>query len=79
VFSRAGRTQARSAHSMTQLISLIVSRLAAARDEDRGATMVEYGLLVALISIAAIVIITAVGLDVADAFQDVREALPGTN
>jgi pilus assembly protein Flp/PilA len=63
---------------MTQLISLIVSRLAA-RDEDRGATMVEYGLLVALISIAAIVIITAVGLDVADAFQDVREALPGTN
>jgi pilus assembly protein Flp/PilA len=64
---------------MTQLISLIVSRLAAARDEDRGATMVEYGLLVALISIAAIVIITAVGLDVADAFQDVREALPGTN
>jgi pilus assembly protein Flp/PilA len=64
---------------MTQLISLIVSRLAAARDEDRGATMVEYGLLVALISIAAIVIITAVGLDVADAFQDVRDALPGTN
>lgn len=45
------------------------------RDES-GATMVEYAILVALISIAAIVIITAVGQQVKQAFQEVKDALP---
>lgn len=45
------------------------------RDES-GATMVEYAILVALISIAAIVIITAVGQQVKAAFQEVKDALP---
>lgn len=44
------------------------------RDES-GATMVEYAILVALISVAAIVIIAAVGGQVNDAFTEVQECL----
>jgi pilus assembly protein Flp/PilA len=60
---------------MTQLISLIVSRLAAARDDDRGATMVEYGVLVALIAAIAIPVILLLGPEVRDAFQTVLDAI----
>jgi pilus assembly protein Flp/PilA len=61
---------------MTQLISLIVSRLEAARADDRGATMVEYGVLVALIAAIAIPVIILLGPEVAGAFQDVVDAIP---
>lgn len=61
---------------MTQLISLIVSRLESARDDDRGATMVEYGVLVALIAAIAIPVILLLGPEVADAFQTVVDAIP---
>ena len=44
------------------------------RDES-GATMVEYAILVALISVAAIVIIAAVGTQVNNAFTEVRDCL----
>jgi len=44
------------------------------RDEE-GATMIEYALLAALISIVAIVVITAVGLNVNLVFTKVRDAL----
>lgn len=44
------------------------------RDES-GATMVEYAILVALISVAAIVIIAAVGGQVNTAFSQVQECL----
>jgi pilus assembly protein Flp/PilA len=60
---------------MTQLISLIVSRLEAARDDDRGATMVEYGVLVALIAAIAIPVILLLGPEVRDAFQTVLDAI----
>lgn len=46
--------------------------------EESGATMVEYAILVALISIAAIVIIAAVGVQVNDAFENVKNCLDGT-
>jgi pilus assembly protein Flp/PilA len=60
---------------MTQLISLIVSRLASARDEDRGATMVEYGILIALISVVSIALIASIGTEIQDAFQSVLDEL----
>ncbi len=44
-------------------------------NDESGATMVEYAILVALISVAAIVIIFAVGEEVQDAFQDVEDCL----
>jgi pilus assembly protein Flp/PilA len=71
-----GRTT-RSFVSMYRLISLILTRMTAARDDDRGATMVEYGLLVALISVVAIAFIITIGDEVATAFSDVADALTG--
>lgn len=44
------------------------------RDED-GQTMVEYSLILALVSVVAIAILTAVGLDVIGVFTDVSTAL----
>jgi pilus assembly protein Flp/PilA len=39
---------------MTNLISVIQAWMTARENDDRGATMVEYGLLVTLIALAAI-------------------------
>jgi pilus assembly protein Flp/PilA len=50
--------------------------IASLRKED-GQTAVEYGVLLALILAISIGVITAVGLDVQAAFQDVVDALPG--
>ena len=46
------------------------------REED-GATMVEYGLLVALIAIAVIVTVTLIGRQLNVLFARVAEALTG--
>lgn len=43
------------------------------RDEDDGASMVEYGLLVALIAIAVIVALTALGGGLSGLFGDVAD------
>jgi pilus assembly protein Flp/PilA len=45
-----------------------------ARDES-GATAIEYGLIAALISIAAIVAFTTVGTELTSVFEDVGEGL----
>jgi pilus assembly protein Flp/PilA len=44
------------------------------RDEE-GATMVEYGLMVALIAVVSILVVTALGTGVRDNFQEVVDAL----
>jgi pilus assembly protein Flp/PilA len=44
-------------------------------DRERGATMIEYGLLAGLISIAALVAIQAIGPKLQDIFQEVADAL----
>ena len=46
------------------------------KDED-GATMVEYGILVALISVVSILVIVSVGLYVKGAFQAVETQMSG--
>lgn len=43
---------------------------------EEGATMVEYGIIVALISIIAIIVITALGVDVFNAFNAAEGAMP---
>ena len=48
------------------------------KDEDRGASMVEYALLVVLIAIIALVAISLVGTEVSGAFSTVAGSL-GTN
>ncbi|MDP2624301.1 MAG: Flp family type IVb pilin [Actinomycetota bacterium] len=44
------------------------------RRED-GATMVEYGLMVALIAVVALLAVTALGVSVRDIFQGIADAL----
>ncbi len=43
---------------------------------ERGATMVEYGILVALIAVVSIAVIATLGLDVLAAFTTAEEKLP---
>jgi pilus assembly protein Flp/PilA len=62
---------------LQQLITFIQLRLSL-RDE-RGATAVEYGLMVSLIAVVIITAVTFLGQDVRDAFQSVVDAIPGGN
>ena len=43
--------------------------------QDDGATMVEYGLMVALIAVVALVAVTALGGSVSGIFQNVADTL----
>jgi pilus assembly protein Flp/PilA len=45
------------------------------RRNERGATLVEYGILVGLLSVAAIVIIAFIGIQITDVFNTVTEKL----
>jgi pilus assembly protein Flp/PilA len=45
-------------------------------ETERGAAMVEYGLLVGLIAVASVVVIGTLGDGIAALFQDVVDALP---
>jgi pilus assembly protein Flp/PilA len=54
---------------------MLISDLKTKRD-DRGATAVEYGLLVALIAAIIVTVVGLVGLDVQRAFQTIETALP---
>jgi pilus assembly protein Flp/PilA len=53
-----------------------IARLAVSRMNDRGATAVEYGLIVALIAAVIIVTVGLVGTDVNTAFDTVEKKLP---
>ena len=61
---------------MTKLYMTLLSRVETLRDREEGQGMIEYSLLAALISVIAIVAITAVGVDVNGVFEDVQAALP---
>lgn len=43
--------------------------------DESGATMVEYAILVALLSVAAIVIIAYLGQEIRNAFNQVRDCI----
>jgi pilus assembly protein Flp/PilA len=47
-----------------------------ARRDERGATMIEYGLLVALIAVASIPVLVILGPRIAALFQQVVDRLP---
>lgn len=44
--------------------------------EEKGATAVEYGLIVGLIAVGIIVAVTTIGTDIAKMFQDTADKLP---
>ena len=45
------------------------------RDEEKGATAVEYGLMVALIAVVIIAAVTVLGNNLSDLFNDVATTL----
>jgi len=63
---------------MLNVIVSVQEYLAAAlRRDDRGATAVEYGLLVALIAAVIVVVVGLLGKQISGAFQTVVNALNG--
>jgi pilus assembly protein Flp/PilA len=60
---------------MSDFIMNLVARLQVERED--GQAMVEYGLILALVSIAAIIVLGAIGTDVTAVFQSVDDALTG--
>jgi pilus assembly protein Flp/PilA len=58
-----------------QLYLYVKNRLAE-HDGERGATAVEYGLMVALIAAFIALSVTALGVDVKGAFDDAVAAIP---
>jgi len=57
---------------MLRLVTAFQSRFI---KEEEGASMVEYGLLVALIAVVAIIAVTAVGTAVSTNFSEVSSSL----
>lgn len=57
---------------MTKLAAVIYTRL----HSEKGATAVEYGLMVALIAAVIVVAVTALGTEVNAAFNKVVTAIP---
>jgi len=58
------------------IVSLRDHLSAALRRDDRGATAVEYGLLVALIAAVIIGVVLILGQDISTAFQNVVNLMP---
>jgi pilus assembly protein Flp/PilA len=65
---------------LTQVVQWILARMEALRDGiERGAAAVEYGLLVALIAVAIIGAVIALGGKVKGTFTCVANSLPQTS
>ena len=57
------------------MLAKLTEMITAMRDEERGASMVEYALLVVLIAIIAIVAITIAGEEISATFSDIASSL----
>lgn len=64
--------------SILRLVQEAGIRLAARLGDERGATAVEYGIMVALIAAVIVTIVATLGTQVQAAFCTVVEALGGT-
>ena len=49
----------------------------AMKKRQKGVTMIEYGLIAALISIAAILVLPSIGTSITDTFQKISDSLAG--
>ena len=45
--------------------------------DDCGGTVIEYALIASLVSIAAVVVLTMIGIDLGDTYSTIAESLPG--
>jgi pilus assembly protein Flp/PilA len=59
---------------LNNLVLNLMARLGA-REDESGQTMIEYGLIVALISIVAILTLTTVGGNIQDVFNSIAGKL----
>ncbi|TYP88494.1 Flp family type IVb pilin [Blastococcus xanthinilyticus] len=59
--------------TVASLVALAQDRL---KRDEKGATAVEYGLMVGLIAVAIIVAVTALGGGLSDLFTDIEGQLP---
>ncbi len=64
-------------HAISYVMAVIANL--APKREEKGATAVEYGLLVALIAAIIVGVVAFLGQDVRDAFAGVVTAIPGGN
>ena len=55
-------------------MTLLITRF---QDDDRGASMVEYALLVALIAIVALVAVTLAGTELSETYSEISSGLVG--
>ena len=62
--------------TIASLVAFAQERL---RQEEKGATAVEYGLMVGLIAVVIIVAVTALGGQLEALFTDVSDALPAVD
>jgi pilus assembly protein Flp/PilA len=60
---------------MTKLVAYIQSFLASREGNEEGATMVEYGLMVALIAVVAAGAVKLLGVDVKATFDNITAAI----
>ena len=56
-------------------LKTLQARLARLRADEAGQTLIEYGGVALLISIAVIVLLTAIGLDIAEGFDYIEDTL----
>lgn len=61
---------------MNWMAKIYLRMISHREDEDVGATMVEYGLMVALVAIVAMVGAEALGIGVLGVFNDAADNLP---
>ncbi len=61
---------------MLHLYVSLQNAMARLRDEDRGATAVEYGLIVTLIAVAIVGVLGFIGTDLKAEFQKVVDPAP---
>jgi len=57
------------------MLALWTKAVAYFNDEERGATMVEYALMVALIAVVAIIVISIVGKETSNTFKTVGDSM----
>jgi Flp pilus assembly pilin Flp len=59
---------------MLKLQMKLIERLCALQEREEGQAMVEYALILSLVSVVAILVLTDVGTGVTDTLQDVVDA-----
>lgn len=60
---------------MNSLLSNLYLRVLAVRDREEGQAMAEYGIILALIAVAVIGTVLALGTDIKSAFQSVVDGI----